>query len=92
MIASLAAFSASSSSSLLRVLVLADRLLEEENNFLRALIARIKSSANSFSTPSIGDDESVVVGMKVYAASVVAAATDADFPRGLFMVQGRGRW
>jgi hypothetical protein len=32
------------------------------------------------------------VGMKVYAASVVAAATDADFPRGLFMVQGRGRW
>jgi len=90
-IASLAAFSASSSSSLLRVLVLADRLLEEENNFLRALIARIKSNANSFSTPSIGDDESVVLGMKVYVASVVAAATDAD-PRGLFMVQGRGRW
>ncbi len=77
MVASLAAFSASPSSLLL---LLACRLLDEDNNFLRALIARIKSNANSFSTPGTGDDGLDEVEIKLYESSVVA------FPLGRFIL------
>ena len=89
-VASLAAFSASSLLLLLLLLLkLACRLLDEDNNFLRALIARIKSNANSFSTPGTGDDDLDVVGMKLYESSVVIVAADADdFPRCRFIFHG----